>query len=498
VPKVNYGMHMFEEMKGYVGLTDADDERLRDLEGRLGDRDVEVVDHFYERILSTPDARAVLQDEAQITRLKSTLVVWLHELLAGPRDQAYYDRRRRIGHKHVDVGLPSRFMFTAMSVMCQDLCDIAQVEYDGETFHAVCTALRRATDLDLAIMTGTYVEARELRQLANLQELVLTRLPIAAVIADNNDVVTAATGPATALLGGDSVIGRTWQEVFPAALREAAELDTMVAAAVATARSQVLPRMEVQFGSRRYFRVTVVPIDHAQTRVLIHLEDLTDALDAEARLHRSESLAQIGALSAAVAHELRNPLAGMSGALQVIRRSYEETDSRHQILIKVEAQISRLNGLVTELLQFARPVEPTVEDVRLEELARSAADLVRTSHPALDITVDGGGCAFADRALTHGILLNLMNNAAQAVDGEGRIQIQVDGGSIRIEDSGAGIGDDIRDQIFQPFFTTRTRGTGLGLAICRKSAQSMGADISLVKAETLSGAAFALRFLVRR
>ncbi len=489
-----YGTHIFDEMKEYVGLTEEDDVRLAEFGERLGDRGESVVEHFYERILSTESARDVLQDDEQVGRLKISLSRWLMELLSGPRDADYYERRRRIGHKHVDVSLPSRFMFTSMSVVYQDLICIAKELYEGQALVDLCISLRRATDLDLAVMTGTYIEGRELRQLANLQDVILTHLPIAAIIADADDIVTLATAPASALLGRRSVVGKKWKHAFPPALLEAADLQVEVEAAVAQARQCVLPRIKVRIGGRRrYIRVTIVPLDHAQARLLIHLEDLSNAIDAEARLQRSEALAQIGALSAAVAHELRNPLAGMSGALQVIRRSFEDADPRKRILGKVDEQIDRLNLLVTELLTFARPIEPTLEMVNLRDIVVSALDLVRTSRPQLKITVDGDGRALADRALTHQVMLNLIQNAAHAADQDGLVHLQISGTSIRVEDSGPGVPAEIRTKIFEPFFTTRTRGTGLGLAICQKAARSMNAELALVGARTLPGAAFVLR-----
>jgi len=490
-----FGMHIFDEMKAYVGLTEDDDRRLRAFHARLDGHVPMVIDHFYECILRTPAARNVLQDDAQVTRLKVTLRVWLHELLQGPRDLEYYERRRRIGHRHVDVALPSRFMFTAMSVMYQDLCDIAMEFYAGDDLHPILRSLRRATDLDLAIMTGTYVEGRERRQLVSVQELVLTRLPIAAIIADNNGIVTSATGPASALMATKSIVGEHWRDAFPHTLTAAADLSVVVDEALANAAPRVLPRIRARIaGRRRFFRVTVVPLDHDQAKLLIHLEDLTDAIDAEARVQRSEALAQIGALSAAVAHELRNPLAGMSGAIQVISRSYDEDDSRKAILGKVDEQIGRLNHLVNELLTFARPSEPNLAAIDLLDIASSAAELVRASHPDLGVTVVGEGSAHADRTLAYQIALNLIQNAANAAGEDGRILVRVEGASLRVEDSGSGVPDELREKIFEPFFTTRTRGTGLGLAICIKAARSMNAELSLVDVETLGGAAFLLTF----
>ncbi|MCA2979666.1 MAG: ATP-binding protein [Myxococcaceae bacterium] len=166
---------LFDELKRYVGFTADDEHRLRALHPRVAPHFERTVERFYARILEHPDARAALErGERRVGHLKVTLHQWMGELLLGPWDEAYVDRRARIGTTHVRIDLPQHFMVTAMSVVRSDLLDALEAAdfTDGDR-HAV----QRVLDLDLAIMLHTYrldLEARQARaeRLATFGQLV--------------------------------------------------------------------------------------------------------------------------------------------------------------------------------------------------------------------------------------------------------------------------------------------------------------------------------------
>jgi signal transduction histidine kinase len=483
-------MHAFDEMKAWVDFGADDEARLRALwpfiEPRLG----EITQRFYARALSFPGAARVFQDDAQIERLRVTLRQWVRELLLGPWDLAYFARRERIGRVHVEVALEARYMFTAMHVVRHQLCEIAALE--GAGGEATCGSISRICDLDLAIMTGTYVERREARQVQSLQELIVSHMPVTVLILDGQGRVAAATRPSARIFGNVEALEKPWFEALPAALVEAGELPAAMERALGTGREITLTRVDARIeGLERIFRVSFVPLDHPQARVLVHVEELTEAIGNEARLVRAESLAHLGAMSAAVAHELRNPLAGISGALQIIGRSMPADDHRKPIMEKVEAQVRRLNALVTDLLDFARPVAPKIATVDLADVGRAVCETVQRAHPLMRLAVSGSGTAQADTNFVHQVVLNLVLNAVQAVEERGEVRVVVSRGRMVVSDNGPGVTALDHEKIFQPFFTTKSRGTGLGLAICRKLLGSVGGSISLGDGP-LSGAAFVI------
>lgn len=482
-------MHPFDEMKSYVGFGDADQAALRAFWPTVAPRRREMSQRFYDAILAHPNASAVLADDAQVERLRCTLEGWVEELLLGPWDMDYFARRQRIGEVHVRVGLPSRYMFTAMTVVREFLCEIAQAEMEDPGCQLLCRAIGRVTELDLAIMSESFLERREEKQFRDLNTLIVEHMPVKIMLLDADYNVIAST-----LTGYGQAVGRPFVESLPDALVEKADLRALVRHAVQTQREITLVRVDAPIdGVDRVFQINLVPLEHAQVPLLIHLEDLTETVEAESRLQRSEALAQLGSLSASVAHELRNPLAGMSAALQLISGSFEGDDRRQKALTGVQHQIRRLDLLVADLLAFARPGAARMERLDLAETTASALLLVQANHADVTMELEGRGTAYADADRVQQVVINLVENAAQAAGPGGRVRIDIERGCVRVSDDGPGVPRDQRALIFAPFYTTRSRGTGLGLAISQRAARTMNGDLVLLDEGALGGATFELR-----
>lgn len=155
---------VFDELKRYVAFSPADGERLRALHPHARPAFPEVAAEFYERILANEGARRVLTGgESSVGRLKVTLAAWMEELLAGPWDEAYYDKHARIGRVHVRIGMPQHYMFGAMNVVRRGLTGVADRVLAGQPDDLRLTrvALDKLLDLELAIMLHTYREDLE-------------------------------------------------------------------------------------------------------------------------------------------------------------------------------------------------------------------------------------------------------------------------------------------------------------------------------------------------
>lgn len=152
--------HLFDELKRYVGFGPDDEARLRALQPRVMPHVDEIVGDFYQHILAHPGAqRAITGGEAQVERLKRTLAAWLGDLFLGPWDHAYFERRARIGRRHVEIRLPQQYMFTAVNVMRGHLVRIVLETSAGLAQTAAeLGALDRMLDMELAIMLHTYKE----------------------------------------------------------------------------------------------------------------------------------------------------------------------------------------------------------------------------------------------------------------------------------------------------------------------------------------------------
>jgi signal transduction histidine kinase len=487
------------ELKEWVQYNVDDAERLSACLSLIQPHLDRIIDAFYDEILRHPGSRDVISGPKQVARLKRSLVGWLREVFEGPHDAAYAVRRRAIGVRHVQVGLQSGYMYAAMHLVQREVGAILRAELPPDRALEVTDSLHRVCTMDLALMTNTYVSGREKLQLDSLHSLLVAHLRTAVFLVGTDGVVRSATRASTQLLTGKDATGRKWTEALPDGLVEAASLEEHVQRGLKRRREVTLPRVDVEAGGKlRSFRIHVVPLLHELATFLIQVEELTDAIEMEARVSRSEALAQLGSLSAAVAHELRNPLAGISGALQVITRSMDEETPHHRILSKVEGEVRRLNSLVTDLLAFARPGSATLAPTSLRPVIEEVVELMDSEHPDIAISIEGEAHGQADPHLVSQIVHNLLRNAVDAVREPGahekRIDVVLDGTRLRVEDAGPGIPVDRRDAIFQPFETSKTRGTGLGLAISTRSAEAMNASLSLAEG-ALPGACFELTLL---
>jgi len=487
-------MDVLQELKDYVQWSVEDERALKAAWEQLNNNMPQVVDAFYERIRNQPRALAILKDTRQIERLKVTLAIWLEELFCGPFNDAYYERRCRIGVKHVEVGLPSEYMFTAMSVIRRTLFALSRELLSDAEVVPTCNAIERITSIDLAIMTGTYIDTHERDKLATLASLLISHLPIMAVLLDPDGRVFAATHTVPNLLRSSRIQGLHYTELFPAPSWGQSGLLVAIAEIHSGAANVLNLRSEINLdGERRVFRMMVVPIEHKRARAMVYLEELTDALAAEARLAKIEALAQLGELSAAIAHEIRNPLAGISGAMQVIVKSFDDDDYRGPVMNEVIAQINRLNELVHDLLNYGKPEVMPLERIDLRAHAERVVELLCRLKPGVTLQVSGEGHGLANGHGMQQILINLVTNSLQAMGDEGSVEIVISNDQIRVSDNGPGIPVNIQSKMFKPFFTTRARGTGLGLAICHKSADAMAAILEY-DSEIATGASFTLRF----
>ena len=231
--------------------------------------------------------------------------------------------------------------------------------------------------------------------------------------------------------------------------------------------------------------------------------DLSEVRALQAQVERAERLASIGRLAAGVAHEIRNPLGSLKGFLQYFQRKLP-LDAQDKTYLSVMIQeVDRLNAVVSNLLEFARPKEPTLQECDVTEILRHALTLLAQDAAAKQARIrrdfpDELPLMSLDRDQITQALLNFLLNAIQAIDADGEIRVSAsvsaDSGSmdITIGDTGAGIAPDDLPRIFDPFFSTKKQGNGLGLAIAHAIIERHRGEIS-VESEPGRGATFRVR-----
>ena len=217
------------------------------------------------------------------------------------------------------------------------------------------------------------------------------------------------------------------------------------------------------------------------------LHDLSARVAIEERLREQTALARLGEMAAVIAHEVKNPLAAVRGAIQVIGGRLP-ADSRDAGVVKeIINRIDSLNDLMKDLLLFARPPQPNPSLVEIQSLVTSTAELL-TEDPALNavrVEIEGSGPPIlADPGLLQIVFLNLLVNGAHAMRGHGNIRVSVnvfDGAChVAFNDSGPGIPPEILEKIFTPFFTTKSRGSGLGLPTAKRLIEAHRGTIAVL------------------
>jgi signal transduction histidine kinase len=210
---------------------------------------------------------------------------------------------------------------------------------------------------------------------------------------------------------------------------------------------------------------------------LVQFEDITEAEQEERRRQLRERFAELGEMTAGVAHQLKNGLAVLKGQGQLLRRD-GHGDAADVLLDETE----ELERLVQRFLQWAKPLEPLAEPLSLGEAAAQAlAELRRRPlSQGRHLAVEGQGGATGDPHLLHQALVNLLENACQATPLGGRVLVRVGEGRLDILDEGPGLSEDTAIRMLRPFESGRPEGTGLGLPLALKWLNAQGADLRLV------------------
>ncbi|HEY5725356.1 MAG TPA: ATP-binding protein [Methylomirabilota bacterium] len=366
--------------------------------------------------------------------------------------------------------------------------------------HMASQLLQQRTDLE-----ATHAEVRsrfqELADLKRYTDSILSSITSGIVTLDLDGRV-ATVNPAAEILTGlfaEEIVGRYCAEVF-AHTPEVAEIlmETLASHSSTANVSLTLRRLN---GSTVPVEMGTAPLRRMEGKdlgVVGVFRDVSQVRELEGQLRRSDRLAALGTLAAGLAHEIKNPLASLRTFTRIIPRKFEDPRFRETFMRVVPHELERINGIVEQLLELARPSRlrpaPTAIPALLDRVLELYANeldgkqIVVTREYARDVPPVG-----VDQERLYEALVNLVSNALEAMETGGRLTVRTGwyrgpeagaGGTgrrrmrVEIEDSGIGISTLEADKVFDPFFTTKAAGTGLGLALTHKIIEDHGGSIS--------------------
>jgi len=262
-------------------------------------------------------------------------------------------------------------------------------------------------------------------------------------------------------------------------------------------RGEMLPRVEFPFtrvdGHQIELGIStaILRTPRGEGGFLFTFRDVTESRQAEREARVQQRLAAVGEMAAGIAHEIRNPLASMSGSIHLLRHELPLTDEQAQLMDIVLRESERLNETIRSFLAYARPQRQAASRVDVGQVISETAALLQNSpersdaHEIVVEVPDDPVCCLADQAQIRQIVWNLATNGLRAMDKGGKLTLSVEsdgtgeGGNVRIavRDEGVGIAPEDLDGILQPFRGGFARGTGLGLSIVHRIVSDYGGEL---------------------
>jgi two-component system, NtrC family, sensor histidine kinase HydH len=338
---------------------------------------------------------------------------------------------------------------------------------------------------------------RSLQQMTAFTETLINQMPVGLLTTDLEGTIQRSNETAHTILKRAKGPNGSASEpdCFASIVRKLEQGETVLEREVScpTAGSGAVP-----------LRVNAAPIrdgDGAKVGYVLLFSDMTDMKRLEERLRRSERLASLGRLAAGIAHEIRNPLSSIKGFVTIIAGRCEQDERSRQLSKVMLQEVERLNRVVSELLDYARPTEVHRESVALLDLIHDTLRLVEKEAQHQKVKVETSVApetleADIDPDRFSQVLLNLYLNALQTMKGGGSLKVsahlQEEQVLLRVSDTGDGILPEHIPHIFDPYFTTKPSGVGLGLANVHKIVEAHGAKIE-VESVLHRGTAFTVR-----
>ena len=362
--------------------------------------------------------------------------------------------------------------------------------------------LNAGTFLIVAIVAGGLAEQfratrqelehqrRDLQDLQAFKAVILNSVGTGLIALDREHTVTALNPAAEEITGRSAAdaIGRPWGDLFGAAVPIDAIASTITAHPRTPARHETtLTRRDGAAVPVRFTFSTLRSGDGHRLGMIAICEDLSEIREMETRMRQADRLATLGRMAANIAHEIRNPLASMTGAIEALAGPVTGGGERDRLTQIVARESERLNRIISDFLEYARPAPLALETVNVAAILDEVLVLLehRELPPSLKIVREFAPVVTGqvDPQQLRQAVWNLCLNAVEAMPDGGELRVSAgrDDGRLYvvISDTGDGIPSADQPHVFEPFFSTKPGGSGLGLALVHRILRDHGGDVSL-------------------
>ena len=496
-----------EQRLKFLGLTARDAELLRALRPLFEKHVAAVEDAFYDQLLGFPETAQLLRDHTTVERLKKLQRDYLLRITEGNFDDAYFADRLRIGRTHERVGLSPHWYLLAYNIYFKLLVPLIR---DVETI----TALEKVFMLDASLAMDAYIASDRYRHLQQLE----------SIVNDSGDVIFSLdtemrfrswNRAAERVFGWSAaeILGKHISMIVPPELLKAGELMRIDEAMRDHGHHHFETVRLTRDGRQVPVEVTVSelrdPQGHAIGRSAI-LRDITGRKHLEEEKLRAERLAVIGAMSAKLAHEIRNPLSSITLNIELVRDEVETLSKNNpdagkesrSLLESLDSEVRRIQRVTEDYLKFARLPKPMRDRVQLNEILDQGLSFLNSLFSATGVTLRTEldhklPALHADEGQLWQAILNLVRNAIEAMPSGGTLTVRTEThGScvvLTVADTGKGMTEAECAQVFTPFFSTKVGGTGLGLPLTQQIITEHGGQIRCESAPN-QGTTFVIEF----
>jgi len=402
------------------------------------------------------------------------------------------------------------FLLALFTSACFSFILILGPEIEGQTLY-FAVGLNNLAFFCVAALSGYLSEQlnfvgselvnkkRDIKALTDLNKIIVENISSGLITVSSDYRVLLCNKSAIKILNLNKLIDRSLDEIFP----------NMTSTLTRSAGNRFERKYTLPNGDKLILGMSVSPLlDSAEQAngYIIIFQDLTEIVRLENAMRRQEKLAAVGKLAAGIAHEIRNPLASISGSIELLQSLLNIKGGDEGRLMDIMLkEISRLNQLITEFLEFVRPTERTLTPCHVETILNEVLDMTKVN-TALNQGVTQKRNLLAPNSYVLGdvnklkqVFLNLVINAYQAMGDSINPVLNVETISqgdlliVKFRDTGAGMSDQTMRRLFEPFFTTKSKGTGLGLATVHKILE-IHDDKIFVESHEGQGTEFTIQF----